>query len=449
MGGRKQRLLIIGLSGVKGSKDDLEIKSYSWDKLDRVPAVRDFDWVMLHVAAIADHNSVDWNLFFRLFDPFSTKDVIVHGGRFIVTGCPVFNCPLSGDNSRPFLFWTGLDFTWNETPGESVEISSDRYFKRYYDSIRRWKHSLKSVEVGNNLRTVLGLDRNPKARLSLSTNARCWNRNREPLSFEIKAHLYVDDGRTEKHRELGSFDFFLNSSLSPDDLAATVLKGIFGLEVSSDTPPWIEQLAVVGQDAIDAKISESKDQIGRYTELLKEQFRERDQLRSPLKVLFEVGTPLEKSVQEILTELGAAFLPPVRAGADDGCFIVRLANEEAPFVLEVKSTSKNTIGEDGLRQLLEWKNTALFDRGLQCKGLLVVNSAVASPPSERENPFNEQLLSKARMADAVVMTTHMLFTVHQEIAKGTYSREQFWRTIIDGRGEVDFFDLPALREVAN
>ncbi len=123
-----------------------------------------------------------------------------------------------------------------------------------------------------------------------------------------------------------------------------------------------------------------------------------------LKILFTAkGDDLVDAVTEVFQELGAKA-EPGEPGRDD--IVVEFGGKHA--VVEVKG-KKSSAAEADAAQLEKWVAGFKEDKGMDPKGVLLVNAYCETPLAERTDPpFPDQMLKYSTLREHCLMTTTQL-----------------------------------------
>jgi hypothetical protein len=161
-----------------------------------------------------------------------------------------------------------------------------------------------------------------------------------------------------------------------------------------------------------------------------------------LKILFTAkGDALTDTVIEALRELGAKA-EPGEPGRDD----IIIEYERKHAVAEVKG-KKSSAAEADAAQLEKWVAGFKEDKGMDPKGILLVNAYCETPLAERTDPpFPDQMLKYSTRREHCLMTTTQLLGLllearaHPEkrvelvnslfLTIGVYQQFSDWRTFL-------------------
>ncbi len=116
MAGAK-RICIIGSKGFVTETERHRVDCFSWDRLDKLPNLSDYDALILNLLPLDDtakRDKVDWSTFSRHLNLSSAKEILNFEGEIVVLGDPRFSIrPFSAavkDKDQPFLHWSGMTF---------------------------------------------------------------------------------------------------------------------------------------------------------------------------------------------------------------------------------------------------------------------------------------------------------------------------------------------------
>lgn len=154
---RQNKVLVIGAKGLSNSGDDLAVHCCDWSKIKSISNIRDYDTLILNLLSINDSRSraaIDWSVFASIFRFSSTMDILLNGGVIIILGDPRFDIDLATAATSkekrpaeiPFLQWTGINYQWDDSPGDTVVFNDDwdhRKYENYATSLKKWRYSLR------------------------------------------------------------------------------------------------------------------------------------------------------------------------------------------------------------------------------------------------------------------------------------------------------------------
>jgi hypothetical protein len=158
---------------------------------------------------------------------------------------------------------------------------------------------------------------------------------------------------------------------------------------------------------------------------------ERRSARLVTELLHASGKPLERAVHAALDELGAEVEEPTDPSKEDGWITVRVGARTFQGVLEIKSTENEHFGAKGMRQLGEWVQRGVKNRGIPYKPIFIGTSLIREPLERRPNPFVDDVVKTAVQFDAALVRGEDLFEAVMAHRRGTLDRDAFWTAMFD------------------
>lgn len=408
----KLKAVLIGASGYATHTDTHRLDSFGWHQLDQLSNLRDYDAIV--ISLLEDRpaeNAVHvWSAFAKQLNTTTCREITMHGGRIVLVGDPRFNVTTGEErrgviqhSTKPFLDFTGGIFLWDLHGGDSVGIEPGELPKGvavYLRHLKRWSYALREAVF-------------PGTTTSLMCQR--FARNRYDLTL---AGSFLDHGNLYLLPKI---------ALSPDATLRLVLQEIVGVELAEDVePPWASEIVCVGQEAIDQGITERKAEIGRLQGTIDLLRQERATVREPVRLLYLRGTPLEQVVRKTMAALGATVREPTQAGEEDGWIEYDMRHG----VLEVKTATGPTFGEDGISQLAKW----MINSGdLNAKGIFVGLASAGQRPSDG-SPFGSNFAKNAARFGIVAMLTRDLYLAHELMQQGKLTPAEFWPTVFETDG---------------
>jgi hypothetical protein len=408
----KLKAALIGASGYATVTDTHRLGSFGWHQLDKLSNLRDYDAIVISLleGKPAENAVHVWNAFTKQLNPTTCREITMHGGRIILVGDPRFKLSTTEQTHagprlkrQLFLDFTGGAFIWDPHGGDSVNVENVSLpdgVREYLRHLRRWTYALRQA-------VIYGTDTN-----LLHT---CFARNRYDLPL---AGSFLDYGNLYLLPEI---------SLSPDATLRLILQEILGFALAEDAQPsWAAEIACVGQPPIDQAIAESEAEIERLRQTIDQLRDNRAAVRAPVRLLYLRGTALERVVRQIMAALSAKVREPTEAGEEDGW----IEYDGRIGVLEVKTATGPTFGEDGIAQLTKW----MINSGDQnAKGIFVGLASAGQRPSEA-SPFGSNFAKNAAKYEIVAMLTRDLFLAHELMQQGKLTPAEFWPTVFDTNG---------------
>lgn len=228
---------------------------------------------------------------------------------------------------------------------------------------------------------------------------------------------------------------------SSDEVLTTVIRDICGVEIAVPEPEWLRRFNAPGQQSADDEIAEIDSAMQEMYERLQTVERHRSEIRQSLKLLYARDSDLESAVRDVLRRLGADVEEPNdhsdERNKEDGWIIVTIDGQQFDGVLEIKSTKNAQFGEDGVRQLNDWKTRGIVNRDTKYKGIFIGNSSVESEPTERQWPFSDSWVKNAQMHNICAITSSDLYRIYELLSAGTLDSTVFWRDLFETNGVLD------------
>ena len=405
---RKHKVLFIGAKGYQQTGEDVRVDCCLWSALKTLDNIRDYDTIILDLLDLQDENArkgVDWACFHEQLNFSNAVDVCTNGGSIIILGDPRFMVPgpktdkpedpVPADQS--FLKWTGIKFSRDPEPGDTVHFANDykhRRYEQYVSNLKRWTYSLALCDIDwEVLRQQLNVEymKQKKIDIGLEKDFFCVNRYRHALLFTLHFQYLRREpyGKSEVLDTHGPLIFLPAISLSADETRRLILADICGVQAAIPEPEWIDQFSAPGQSKVDDEINKLGTDLEAVQKKLQEAKTRRTKTRECLKLLYEREFALEPVARDILRGLGAHVEDPSEQNKEDGWIVVRVADKTYEGVLEIKSTRGDQFGEDGRKQLLDWIDRGRILRGKNYKAIFIGSAAVDKPLNERPWAFSD------------------------------------------------------------
>jgi hypothetical protein len=451
MPSRKRKILLIGSIGFNASNESASVSCVPWEKIGSSPNLRDYDAVVLNLLGLdaERRDLVDWSAFSSVVSFPVARDVLQNHGKIIVLGDPRFTIKLSSkkegeDTELPFLFWSGLECTWDNSNGDTVLFHDTYDHKDYADYVKRlnrWDYSLDGVSIDpNTVRRFFRTDYLNQKGLEVARKVETIveNRYRNLIVCEVRIGVFKDT-RYERSDNLifGPILFLPPISASEDETVQIVLRDLCGFDAALPEPTWIKDFTAPGQKQVDEEIVRLNGEAEVLRQRLKQAFADREKRRECLKLLYEREFGLEPAVRDILRALGAHVEDPKEENKEDGWITVVVGKETHEGVLEIKSTRSDSFTEDGRKQLLDWVDRGRTQRAKQYKGIFIGNSAVNKPATERQYPFSDSWKKSAELSGICAMTSTDLYVVYLLKSRNLLDVDLFWRELFSTNGIFD------------
>jgi hypothetical protein len=445
--GRVRKIAIVGARGLASRGADETISCTPWERLDRLPNLRDQDVVVFNLLE-PPTVAPDWTHFHSKMDAFAARDVLLHDGFIVVLGNPRFLVPMStGPDTKhvPFLDWAPIAFSFEDGAGDTVELSTRRAHEAYSPflaSLKRWHYSIASAEIRLDVMTDLfkpsfieNMD------LTLDVASLALNRYRNTIAgiyqVMVAPKTYRTGNSTNARPFLGPIILLPPTSLPPSEALLTVLRDVCGADVSGDEPEWIASVPTATQAPLDEAIASANERMAEISADLTRLEAERVSSRRVLGLLYETGAGLEAVVIETLQALGAHVEVPEHPGDEDGWIEIDIAGASLRGVLEIKSTSKPTLDEYSLKQAVQWQQRGVLDRDTKYTPIVVALAGRETPPQDRVGPFTETWRRKASALGVIGIACEDLYRARFLDERGELNRDDFWLRLFSAGGAFD------------
>lgn len=395
---RPKKLAIFGLEHSSGNSDKITWDAFPWNWNKEVNFHDYHIWLMYLPSLENDH---------QLLGSFVVDYVyraLMSGVRIYVLGDPRITISV-GDSVHPFLYWTGFHFAWEERSGDTRELlqkSTDLCVRKYLENLLYWSYSFVRISE-NDFFHMSGLVQEAARAgelISLNELPLLKNRSGAPISFAVQlfsARHHSSYGITTT-TDYEHIVFLPLVKPNPQDSLTLLLKSSFNITLAQQPPDWLNQIQAPGQEHLDVQLAQLNSEKNGIISQIAQYTSQRDDIRQCLSVLYQSNSALEIAVWNMLEELGAVVERPVVTNEEDGWITVRGKHKLHEGVLEIKSTTKVSFDEGGIKQLPVWVAKSNHDREKEHRGIFIGNSSYNKPPSERENPFHNTLLKKRKLS---------------------------------------------------
>lgn len=457
---RKRKIVILGCKGYQRNTDDILVDCFSWEDISKIKNIRDYDTLVVNLLPLTPSElPLDGNVIFEHLNIISTLEIIQNGGEIIVVGDPRFDVEIIDPDDkdkktqRPFLRWTGIDFFWDDSPGDTKIFKDDyshRSFQNYISHLKNWKYSLKGLKLDAD-RVIQFFNRDffitKGYKLDVKKDDFCYNRYKNAIAFSIQIGIF-SESKEEELLLYGPIHFFPKIDKNEDETIQIVLRDLCEVEAELPEPEWIKDYNAPGQEKVDKKIEQVVLNINNSFQELKRTREEREKIRTCLKLLYEREYALEPATRDILRALGAHVEDPSESGKEDGWIVVSLGDKNYEGVLEIKSTKSDQFNEDGRKQLLDWIDRGIRLREKKYKGIFIGNSAVDKPLKERPWSFSDSWQKSAKLSEICAIKTEDLYTIYLLKQGGKLDTNKFWKEFFETNGIFDIKQFLPIQEEA-
>lgn len=448
---RKRKIIILGCKGYQRSTDDIIVDCFSWEEISKIKNIRDYDTLVVNLLPLSDGKvKLDGDIVFEHLNIVSTLEIIQNGGEIIVVGDPRFEVEVTNPDdktkkiNRPFLRWTGVDFFWDESPGDTKIFKDDyshRSFQTYISHLNNWTYSLSGLKIDSE-RVIQFFNRDffltKGYKLDVKKDDFCYNRYKNALAFSLQIGIFSD---REELLLYGPIHFLPKIDKSEDETLQIVLRDLCEIEAELPEPEWLQDYEAPGQEKIDKKIEQITLSINNGFQDLKRVRAEREKIRTCLKLLYEREYALEPATRDILRLLGAHIEDPSDPGKEDGWIVVSVEDKKYEGVLEIKSTRSDQFNEDGRKQLLDWIDRGIRTRQKKYKGIFIGNSAVDKPLKERPWAFSDSWEKSAELSEICAIKTEDLYLIYLLKQENKLDSDNFWKTLFGTNGIFNIKDF--------
>jgi len=461
MSNRQRKIMLIGATGYNRSDDEIKIDCFEWKEIQKIKNIKDYDVLIFDLLKLDTEDArkiIKWKHFISMLKFETLKTIMRSNGVIIVIGDPRFNIieeiarkdegskQIINSNIVKFLDWTGLDFYWDNKPGTTTFIRCDynhTEFREYLKYLKDWKYSLSTVEISKEVEESFNnAEYNIKNNLEISIkrNELCQNRYYNSLAFELRyqtlenVRTYNSSVTKKLKWSFGPMIFLPKIKLNEDDTLLLILEDVCNIEMELPEPKWLKQYSAPGQAEIDKKIKEIETKSKKLSNQLEVEESKRENVRRPLKLLYEIKRPLEPVVREMLEELGAQVEEPKENNKEDGWIKVNIEGKTYEGVLEIKSTKSIQFGEEGIRQLLDWISRGKLLRKKKYKGIFIGNNAISIPPDKRPNAFSDGWVKSAELSEICAIKSEELYYIYLLNSRNKINLNLFWEELFNTNG---------------
>jgi hypothetical protein len=446
---RKQKIIMLGCGGYQRNTDDIIVDCFSWDDIAKIKNIRDYDTLVVNLLSLSSVNlPLNGDIVFEHLNIASTLEIIRNNGEIIVIGDPRFEVEITDQENKdkkikkPFLRWTGIDFFWDNSPGDTKIFKDDyshRSFQNYISYLKGWKYSLRGINLDTDRvmffhNKEIFLSHNYK--LDIKRDDFCYNRYKNAIAFSLQIGIFSKNQDNELLL-YGPIHFLPKISKNEDEIIQIVLRDLCAIEAELPEPEWLKDYSAPGQEKIDKKIEQVSLNINNGLQDLKRVREEKEKIRTCLKLLYEREYALEPATRDILRALGAHVEDPSEPGKEDGWIVVSAGEKNYEGVLEIKSTKSDQFSEGGRKQLLDWIDRGIRLREKKYKGIFIGNSAVDKPLKERSWAFSDSWQKSSKLSEICAIKTEDLYTIYLLKQSGKLDANKFWKVFFETNGIFD------------
>lgn len=448
---RKRKIIMLGCKGYERNNDEMLVDCFRWDELSNIKNVRDYDTVIVNLLSLPSTTPpLDGDVVFEHLNIVSTLEIVRNNGEIFIIGDPRFDVEVTDNDDknkkikRPFLRWTGIEFFWDDSPGDTKVFKDDydhKNLQNYISNLKNWKYSLSGLNLDTERMMKFHnkdffLTHNYK--LDVKRDSFCYNRYKKAIAFSVQIGISLERRDIDEEVILyGSIYFLPQIDKNEDETIQIVLRDLCEVEADLPEPEWLKEYNAPGQEKIDNKLEQISLNINNSFQELKRARVDREKLRTCLRLLYEREYALEPATRDILRALGAHVEDPSEPGKEDGWIVVAIGEKNYEGVLEIKSTKSDQFNEDGRKQLLDWIDRGIRLREKKYKGIFIGNSAVDKPLKERSWAFSDSWQKSAKLSELCAIKTEDLYHVYLLKQDGKLDTNKFWKTLFETNGVFD------------
>lgn len=392
-----------------------------WGDSERVSRLNviDYDGVVVDLKSVEDGELGDDIVGFNeVFNSYTVLNILKEHGTFIA----VLGNPGTTLDGTPFYNFLGFNLDVTEKGGDRLKDVNprDKFFD-YLSSVGGYSYFYDNKvtlidEMSNLMKRAHGVSYAAYAFPALET------RSGHLVSSILNILRRIDNSR-------GSPEGVFSGSLQLTPvLGGDVKKSIVSIlshflgDASMDEPDWAASIPAIGQLSLEQKIAKEQEIINKHQSAKDGYVDQLSEIRRSVEVLYKSDKPLESSVKWYFERVGIAVIEPEVDNEAEFYFEFN----DKKFVVEVKSTSKDSIDKKGLRQVAEWQDEILIDTGDEYKPVLIASVQYSLPPEERnENFLPDNLVKFAEKKKIAVVSVSYIFKELQKVESGDVKLSDF------------------------
>ena len=413
------------------SSDEIDVSNYNaifdilrWEEVNNRDDINfsDYDGLVLDANSLRTVKRIKPGIGFYTFEKslncIAIRDILGRKNSFVF----VIGNPSTMMGYESIADCVGFKVEARSVSGTVIgDFDTDGRFAPYWRSIGSYEYYIESISAGS-VKNIMKSGSRVEPYDTITTRS----------GYIIGTCVSIDDSIDDEKVFEGILSFVPVLATGKKDTIQSLL-GLF-LENGEQTEPvWAKQLTVVRQEVVDDDISKVNDRIEALRGELASLNEKREIMRQPIEVLYKANKALENSVATLLEAIGFEVMWPEKKNEVE--YYIKAFNEQ--FVVEVKSTRKETFGKKGLNQVVEWQMDKLYESGEDFKALLITSNQFDKPLNERnEDILPPNLLAIAEKYDICVLPVTTLYDISQRIADGKYSLEDFVKIMKRTKGII-------------
>jgi hypothetical protein len=202
---------------------------------------------------------------------------------------------------------------------------------------------------------------------------------------------------------------------------------------SDPAPAWIEQYRTVPEIKMHRALGELQERFDAISEEMLGVRASIDEVRAKKVLLYGTGRELEIAVAQALAAMGVAVQEGDAARTD-----LILSWKGKTAVAEVKGLTKSA-GETSAVQAEKWVSEYHATKGVEPKGILIINTFRGKPLAQRGNSFPAQMLTYVKRKELALVTTQQLFNALESVGSAPAEVERFLDALFETVGVVELF----------
>jgi hypothetical protein len=435
-----KKIALVGIRSGSENAEELRWDCFDWDTDAAKVNLHDYDtWVLYLPTFLKTQHE---NSIVGLLSVRYVYKALLSGTEIFIIGDPRAEMVKEDiPETVPFLNWTGYEFEWNTSPGDTKTINSDAQWYRvdeYLQRISEWQYALQSYQENIYYQTSALVQQYIAANKTfcLEVNPLAVNRIGQCISFALIPTIY-DRSKPFAPPDKASGRIVLLSVVvqsTPEDSLYFFLQNSLGISLAKHEPEWACDMVAPDQGPLDHDISSLREKIESLQSHLEVSQGKREEVRKYLRLLYEGGPALEEIVRDTLEVLGAQIELPTESNKEDGWIVVKVGSVTYEGVLEIKSTGKPQFNQQALGQLNEWIGRGKLNRGKIYRGIFIGNSSIELPPEQREKPFSDSWVKSAKLIPITALTGVTLFEAYQRYKNRMLDVAEFWSAIFSTDG---------------
>ena len=286
---------------------------------------------------------------------------------------------------------------------DGVQVKSPAHpFSNYVNVLKRDNKEVAGFDVGALLNPPEGLADRYITEIATSR-----------IDHLLAAEISVGHGRIVFLPEVEVYNTERETGLLLECISA-----IIGEETPSNTPEWVEQFHIPGEEQHQEEIEEINEKLDRLKGRKKKLQGDQQEIVSYKKLLYGSGKfVLEPQVRQALELFGFQVTrKPTEYEIDEEYDAVLHSSEfEMGAIAEVEGRDNKPINLGKYRQLLDKVDRARSETDNKYTGILIGNAYRLSPPEERDNQFTERALHRCEDQNYAAVTTTELYKAVQKV----------------------------------